>query len=102
MPDQGPPTEFGGKVLKRHGVQPVPHVPTQSERLSLLYRTGDESGTTDYDPDGDGEAFAGLLPLDKQTESREREGVLKKGRVWEEMQKEGQAEVDELKPDESV
>jgi hypothetical protein len=36
----------------------VPHTPTTSERLSLLYRTGDESGRSAPD---NGEAFSGLV-----------------------------------------
>lgn len=86
MPDKlGPPSEFGGKV-KRNRIQPSPHVPTVSEKLMLEYTTGDQSGLTD--PDG-GEVFAGLLPLDVQTELRRAEGVLEKGQVWEAMKQGG-------------
>lgn len=37
----------------RNGVQPQPHEPTADERLSLLYRTGDESGATQTSPGDD-------------------------------------------------
>lgn len=83
MPDQaGPPSEFGGKVQKNR-VQPPPHEPTPSERMMLLYTTGDESGN--LDPESNGESFDGLLPYDEQLALRRAEGVMDKGQVWEEM-----------------
>lgn len=81
MTDDMPPSEFGGKTM-RNGVQPFPHVPTASERLSLTYRTGDPSGVKDLDG---GDAFAGVLPLTKQKALREAEGALEKGSVWQEI-----------------
>jgi hypothetical protein len=96
MPDKGPASEFGGKVVSRHGVQPPPHVPSESERLSLLYRTGDESGLVDVD---NGDVFAGLLTEERQTAIREAEGVLRKGEAWDELISEGQSSVDELRTD---
>lgn len=98
MPDKGSPSEYGGKVVSRHGVQPAPHVPSESERLSLLYRTGDESGLVDVD---DGTVFAGLLPEERQTALREAEGVLKRGEVWEALVGEGQSSVEELRTDQT-
>lgn len=66
MPAQGPASEFGGKV-QRNGIQPpvTPlghkgHQPTASEKLSLIYRTGQEEDST-LDADG-GLAMTGLLP----------------------------------------
>lgn len=64
MPAPYPPSEFGGKI-QRNNVQPPPHEPTESERLSLMYRTGDESGQSM--PDG-GEAFNGLVSEDEARE----------------------------------
>lgn len=95
MPDNlGPPSEFGGKV-QRNGVQPPPHVPTPSERLSLLYRTGDESGLSDVDKDGN--VFAGLLPENVQTQIRRDEGALDKGQEWERLRTMGAEAVREIK-----
>lgn len=91
MPDDlGPASEFGGKVQKNR-VQPIPHVPTPSERLMLLYTTGDESGLTNPDPNGD--VMDGLLPEEVQRGLRESEGVLAKGQVWEEIKAQAEAEV---------
>lgn len=59
-----------------------------------MYRTGDESGLKDPD---DGENFSGLLPLERQTQIREAEGVLKKGEEWDRMQAEGESEVEALR-----
>lgn len=55
----------------------------------LLYTTGEELGT---DPDN-GEAFAGLLPLEVQREIREAEGAFVKGEVWEEMKTKAEQEL---------
>ena len=82
MADTMGPSEFGGKV-QRNGVQPFPHEPTASEKLSLVYRTGSEAG--DAKPDG-GVAFAGLLPTREQRAIREAMGDMDKGQVWDEMQ----------------
>lgn len=87
MPNLGAPSEFGGKP-QRNGVQPPPHRPTPSERLSLMYRTGREDGTAAPD---NGEAWLGLLPLDDQRALRETAGDLDKGQVWAEMQASGEA-----------
>jgi hypothetical protein len=68
MADEVGPSEFGGKPqLNRVQPSTTPagtkgHAPDPSERLMLVYTTGDESGLSD--PDG-GEAFAGLLPLEE-------------------------------------
>lgn len=95
MPDAlGPASEFGGKVQKNR-VQPSPHVPTPSERLMLLYTTGDESGLTNPDPNGD--VMQGLLPEEKQRALREAEGVLVKGQDWERIQREADAEIQAIK-----
>jgi len=89
MPDSiGPPSEFGGKVDDT-GVQPLPHMPTPSERMMLLYTTGSEVGINPFTRERErdsGETMAGLLPLEVQTEIRRAEGVLEKGQVWEELQ----------------
>lgn len=91
MPDSlGKASEFGGKVQKNR-VQPSPHVPTPSERLMLLYTTGDESGLTDPDPNGD--VMMGLLPEAEQRQIRQDEGVLDKGQVWDAMQAEAEVEI---------
>lgn len=82
MADKGAPSEFGGKI-QDNNVQPAPHVPTASERLMLLYRTGDVDPSKM--PDG-GEAFAGLVPYDVQLRRRTAEGVMEKGQVWKELQ----------------
>lgn len=95
MPDTGSASEYGGKIISRHGVQPAPHIPTPSERLGLLYRTGDESGLVDVDSAGD--VWSGALSLSKQTAIREAEGVLAKGQVWEELQAVAAAEIEELR-----
>lgn len=80
MPDPGPPSEFGGKV-RPNRVQPPPHEPTASEKLMLLYTTGDETGATDPVPT----VFEGLLPEDEQTRLRREAGDLDRGQVWDEM-----------------
>lgn len=86
-------SEFGGAETTPHGVQPPPHVPTESERISLLYRTGDESGRT---PPDDGSVWMGLRSEATQRAIRESEGVLAKGQVWETMRQEGEQAVGEL------
>lgn len=94
MPDAfGKPSEFGGKIMK-NGVQPPPHVPTASERLSLMYRTGTESGMADPDPNGD--IWAGLREETVQRSVREAEGVFSKGEVWEELVIAAEAEIQEI------
>lgn len=94
MPDRLAPSEFGGKVGKNR-VQPLPHLPTSSEALMLLYTTGAESGVNPYtglrEPDN-GEAFNGLLPEKVQRALREQAGDLKKGEVWDELVRQAEAE----------
>lgn len=90
MPDAlGPSSEFGGKIQKNR-VQPSPHVPTASEKLMLLYTTGDVDGTKNPDS---GEAFAGLIPAADLLRIRTEEGVMEKGQIWEQMQQEGADEI---------
>lgn len=98
MPMPGPPSEFGGNGTTPHGVQPVPHVPTPSERLSLLYRTGDESGLSVPD---NGEVWTGLRSEATQRAIRQAEGVLEKGQEWERLKQLADPEIAELKPTES-
>lgn len=94
MPDAlGKPSEFGGKVQPNR-VQPPPHVPTPSERLMLMYTTGDESGTLPPDPNGD--VFAGFLPEEQQRAIAEASGLLKKGEAWEALQQLGSQEIIDL------
>lgn len=92
MAPKNTPSEFGGRV-QRNGVQPRPHVPTRSEALSLLYRTGSETGKNPFtgkmEPDH-GEAFSGLLPEKEQKKIREQAGDLVKGEVWDELVARGQ------------
>jgi len=71
----------------RNGVQPRPHVPTSSEELSLLYRTGDPTGRSDPD---NGEVFSGLLPESVQRALRAQAGDLSKGETWEEIVQKGE------------
>jgi len=94
MPDKaGPPSEFGGRVQPNR-VQPPPHVPTQSERMMLLYTTGDESGQLNPD---NGESFAGLLPLEEAKAAAIARGVsFEKGQVWDQLQAEADAAIAEL------
>jgi len=87
-----PPSEYGGRAQK-NGVQPPPHIPTPSERLSLLYRTGDESGISDADT---GEVFSGLRSAETQRAIREAEGLFEHGQVWEQLQDAGTAALTEL------
>jgi hypothetical protein len=86
-------SEFGGSDTGRNGVQPSPHTPTASEKLHLLYRTGDMSGLTDPDH---GEAFSGLLPLEILVPIKEAEGFFIKGEIWEEMEAEAQIELTQI------
>lgn len=67
---QLPASEFGGKP-QRNGIQPplTPqgkhgHSLTVSERLRMIYTTGQDADST-RDRDG-GEAFTGILPLAEQ------------------------------------
>lgn len=96
MSDKGKPSEFGGKVTSKigRGIQPSPHVPTPSERLSALYRSGDESGLT---PPDNGEVFSGLMGYEKMLAIRTAEGVMEKGQVWEAMEVAGDAALDQLR-----
>lgn len=80
-------SEYGGDPGL---VQPAPHVPNASERLSLIYRTGDPSGQTDPD---NGEIFAGLRTEVAQRAAREAEGALTKGQAFEELQAAAEAEL---------
>lgn len=91
MPDAlGKPSEFGGKI-QRNGVQPSPHIPTASERLSLIYRTGDPDGTKDADG---GLTMSGLIPADQLLAIRIAEGVdFEKGQDWQRMQDEAALEL---------
>ena len=84
-------------MIARHGVQPVPHVPTPSERLRLLYLTGDESGLSPVDDRND--IWSGTLPIEEQTSIRAAEGVLERGQVWEDLLTEGASAVEELSGD---
>lgn len=80
------PSEFGGRTM-RNGVQPRPHVPTSSEELSLIYRTGDPTGLSDPD---NGEVFNGLLPEKVQRALRVQAGDLAKGEVWSDIVRKGE------------
>ena len=90
-------SEYGGKGVQKNGVYPSPHVPTESERLSLLYRTGDESGLTDPD---NGEVWSGLRSAETQRQVRAAEGHFDKGQEWEKLSQEAEGELSELKPTE--
>jgi hypothetical protein len=87
-------SEFGGRGVNRNGIYPSPHIPTASERLRLIYRTGDMSGLTL--PDG-GEAFSGLLPLDIIMPIKEAEGYFIKGELWQEMEQSAPAELEAIR-----
>jgi len=89
-------SEFGGDPNRKTGVQPPPHVPTPSERLSLFYRSGDESGQTDPD---NGEVFHGERTTATQTKVRQAEGVLDKGQEWERLRQLADPELEALKPE---
>jgi len=73
MPDKLPPSEWGGRVQKNRVQPPITPAGTQghnplddpSEQVMLTYTTGDPTGLSDPD---DGEAFAGLLPLEQALE----------------------------------
>jgi len=94
MPDSlGSPSEFGGKV-QRNRTQPLPHIPTASEKLMLLYTTGDIDGQKD--PEVPNVTFEGLLPEERQRKIRTEEGVFEKGQIWEQMQADAKAEADAL------
>lgn len=94
MPDSaGPASEFGGKVQPNR-VQPPPHIPTPSERLMLMYTTGDESGLTQPDPNDD--VFLGFLPEDEQRAIRQAEGALDKGQAWDALKQEGDQAIADL------
>lgn len=53
MPDGLRPSEFGFSS-KKNTLAPYPHEPTASEKLRLVYMTGDEAGETP-----DPESFVG-------------------------------------------
>jgi len=93
----GSASEFEGTGVQKNGVFPPPHIPTPSERLSLLYRTGDESGSTDPD---NGEVWNGLVSEQTQTARRQAEGVLDKGQEWEKLSQEAAPAIQELAPTE--
>jgi hypothetical protein len=94
MPDAlGKPSEFGGKV-RRNRTQPPPHVPTPSERLMLMYTTGDESGL--LDPDVNNDVWTGFLPEEEQRAIRQAEGVLDKGQEWDALVQEGDLAITDL------
>lgn len=76
------PSEFGGRI-QANGVQPPPHEPTASEKLMLVYRTGDDTGLLPVDREG--APFEGLLPKKEQEELRKQAGDLNKGEIWQEM-----------------
>lgn len=80
-------SEFGGV---EGPVQPPPHIPTPSEQLSLIYRTGDPSGAT---PADSGEIFGGLRTEAAQRAAKEAAGALSKGEAYEEMLIESEAEI---------
>jgi hypothetical protein len=83
-----PPSEFGGKTGK-HGIQPLPHRLTSSEKLRLGYRTGQD---IDRNANAGPEAFHGLLPYDIQLALRKEAGDMEKGQVWAEMVEEAAQE----------
>ena len=83
-----PPSEFGGKT-RRHGIQPLPHRLTASEKLRLGYRTGQD---VDRNAPAGPEAFNGLLPYDIQLALRTEAGDMEKGQVWAEMVEEAAQE----------
>ena len=85
----GAASEFGGRQ-KRNGVQPLPHRPTPSEQLRLVYTTGDPTGATGVDLEG--VVFTGLNPRSVQEEIRRQAGDLDKGQVWDDMVQEAGAE----------
>jgi hypothetical protein len=94
MPDIGKASEFGGKV-GRVLIQPIPHVPTPSERLMLMYISGDDSGQSPRDKFN--ETFEGLLPEEEQRARRIAEGVqFEGGEVFETMRTEAEAAIAEL------
>lgn len=94
MPDSlGPASEFGGKV-RLNRTQPPPHVPTPSERLMLMYTTGDESGM--LNPDLNGDVFSGFLPAVEQRAAMEAAGLMVKGEGWALLQQEGSLEITDL------
>lgn len=60
------PSEFSGRPVRRNGTHGPPHEPTVSEALSLVYRTGDETGALDPD---DGSTFLGVERPDARDEA---------------------------------
>lgn len=91
MPDQFPPSEFGGKINDK-GIQPPPHAPTASERLTMVYRTGTESGVGSLDTD----VWGGLRPEARQRAIRAAEGALAKGQTWETLTVVGEVTISEI------
>lgn len=72
------PSEYGGRV-QRNGIQPpvtpkgAPgHEPTASEKLRLIYQTGQDEDST-RNPDSERESFNGLLPPKEAIEVAKRE-----------------------------
>lgn len=86
MSDISKGSEFGGLPGL---VQPPPHIPTASERLSLIYRTGDPSGQS---PPVE-EIFGGLREESAQRAAREAEGAFVKGEVAAELEAQAAAEL---------
>lgn len=83
-------SEFGGKETPT-GVQPPPHIPTASEQMMLVYRTGDPSGST---PPDNGEIFAGLRSESAQRAALVSEGVFETvGAVAKELETQAAAEI---------
>ena len=83
----------------RNGIQPLPHIPTPSEQLSLMYRTGDPSGQSDVDG---GEIFAGLREESVQRASKEAQGAFVKGTVYEGLLIEAEGAIADLAAESAV
>lgn len=76
-----PATEYGGNPQK-NGVQPAVtpngdagHDPTSSEKLMLLYTTGDDTGKSD--PEVPRVTFEGLLAREEQIALMKAQGLIK-------------------------
>lgn len=87
-------SEFGGNGVQANGVFPSPHVPTASERLMLLYRTGDESGLMPVDTEG--VVWTGMLPAKEQRDIRQAAGDLDVGQEWDALKQAADAELQSL------
>jgi hypothetical protein len=92
-------TEFGGKP-NALGIQPPPHVPTPSEQLSLIYRTGDPSGQSPIDSEH--AVWMGLRVEAVQRASMEASGALVKGQTAEELELMAQGLIAELAAESAV